>query len=174
LSATAVLASIRWAQPGGADAAEAIFAFLETIGIGWEMAPVDPPGRLPGLAIVAGSLRIDPAVAVWPGDLLHEAGHIAVADPARRGMLGDPGDDPADEMAAQAWSAAAAQACGIALRVVFHDGGYWGDGSGLAEAFARGQGPGVPMLAWYGMTAEPRRASEDGIAGFPVMQRWLR
>jgi len=40
--------------------------------------------------------------------------------------------------------------------------------------FADGHGVGVPMLAWYGMTAEPHRAAERGMQPFPTMARWLR
>jgi hypothetical protein len=116
-----------------------------------------------------GGLVVDEPRLAWPGDLLHEAGHLAVADPAGRAELDDVGDDPAEEMAAIAWSHAAAQHLGLDPTVVFHPHGYRGGGDWLAEAFAGGGGPGVPMLQWWGMTGgwkdEPR---------FPQMIRWLR
>ena len=63
----------------------------------------------------------------------------------------------------------------MALDVLFHDDGYKGGAAAMREAFADGRsGPGVPMLAWYGMTAEPHRAAKAGIPAFPAMQRWLR
>lgn len=162
-----------WAEPGGREAAATILAFLDEIGIAAELGTVAPEARLAGLEIAQGRLRLDPAAPIWPGDLLHEAGHIAVTDAALRPTLGDPGSDPAQEMAAQAWSAAAAIACGVPLDVVFHEGGYHGHAQNLAMTFAGGNGPGAPMLAWYGMTAEPHRATPE-LPGFPVMQRWLR
>ena len=42
------------------------------------------------------------------------------------------------------------------------------------ENFAANRTLGVPMLAWYGMTAEVHRAKERGIPAFPAMTRWLR
>ena len=66
--------------------------------------------------------------------------------------------DPGDEMAAIAWSVAAAHACDIPLDTLFMDEGYRGGAAALRTAF-RGDGNiGVPMLAFFGMTAEPRRA----------------
>ncbi len=40
-----------------------------------------------GLAIVEGSIQIDPEAESFPGDLLHEAGHIAVCAPELRRYL---------------------------------------------------------------------------------------
>lgn len=170
----AALAACHWTEPGGKAAAEAIVPFLAAIGIAVDCAPVGSAALLGGIDIAGGRIRVDPAARVAPGDLLHEAGHLAVAEPDRRAAMDDPGSDPAEEMAAMAWSAAAAAACGVPLAVVFHPAGYKGGSSGLAEAYGADDGPGVPMLAYWGMTAEPRRAAEVGLPAFPAMQRWLR
>ena len=69
---------------------------------------------------------------------------------------------------------AAAGACGIPLAVLFHAHGYRGGGDALRVAFASGGWVGVPLLACYGMTAEPHRAAAQGKAPFPQMERWLR
>lgn len=165
MTGTAELADCHWHEPGGRAAAEAIAAFLESAGIAVEVTPLTGQRFLPALAVDCGTIQIEPGGRAYPGDLLHEAGHVAVMTAERRAVPGEVGADPADEMAAIAWSAAAAKACGVSLDVLFHGAGYKGGGDGLAEAFADNRGPGVPMLDWYGMTAP---------AGFPVMARWLR
>src|SRR5207237_1289082 len=83
----------------------------------------DPPVRAepiaedvfpPGVTLRGGAIVYDPDKLLYPGDLLHEAGHVAVTEPERRAALdGDAEDDPAEEMAAIAWSWAAAKAIGI-------------------------------------------------------------
>jgi hypothetical protein len=164
----------RWREPGGVDAARTIARFLEEIGIEIEIGKIDDESLLPGMGVRAGRLRIDPAIPAHPGDMLHEAGHLALCDPAVRATIDDVGDDPGHEMAAIAWSVAAARACGVPLETVFHPDGYRGWSPDLPDIFADGRGFGVPMLAYYGMTAEPHRAEADGLAPFPAMTRWLR
>ena len=159
------LAACRWREPGGPEAARTICAFLEAIGIAVEVAPIRVAGLLPGLAVHRGAVLIDPEAETFPGDLLHEAGHIAVTDPDFRATLDEVGDDPGEEMAAIAWSVAAARACGVPLEVLFHPEGYKGGVAAMIAAFADGRGPGIPMLAWYEL-AEP--------GAFPAMTRWLR
>ncbi len=122
---------------------------------------------LEGITVRDGNLIIDQARLPWPGDILHEAAHIATAPPGRRGSLnGKLTVTPAEEMAALAWSYAAAVAGGIDPLVVFHEGGYKKGGAQLAAQYASGLppgGPGVPMLQWWGMTA-----------AFPRMTHWIR
>lgn len=151
-----------------------IVAFIEGIGIPVIEAPVPEGSFLPGLRIRDGALLYDPATLDWPGDLLHEAGHIAVTDPALRPALDDVPDEPGEEMSAMAWSYAAARAIGIDPAIVFHPGGYKGGSEAMLAAFEGPGGPGIPMLAWYGMTAEPKRAAERGMEPYPAMTRWLR
>ncbi|QUL37718.1 hypothetical protein [Erythrobacter sp. JK5] len=165
-------ARFRWREHGGGDAVAArCLDFLTGIGI--ECAPIgdEQAQLLDGLAIVGGRLLIDPAIAVWPGDLLHEAGHIAIAAPEERSSLGPIGPDGGDEMAAIAWSYAAACACDVSLEQLFHDGGYRGESETLRTAFADQGYIGAPMLGYFGMT------DPHGIAGkhpYPSMIRWLR
>lgn len=151
-----------------------ITAFLDRIGIPVIVEPVAPGSLLPGVTVRRGALVFDPETIPYPGDLLHEAGHIAVTDPAIRTTLDDIPSNPAEEMSAIAWSYAAALEIGIDPAVVFHADGYRGGGAYLIPALQGGNGPGVPLLAWFGMTAEPLRAEERGIAPFPAMTRWLR
>jgi len=151
-----------------------ILAFLAGIDIPVLIEALEEDTLLPAMTIRDGALVIDPARLTWPGDILHEAGHIAVTDPAMRATLGELESDPAEEMAAIAWSYAAAIEIGIDPKIVFHDDGYRGGGGYLADAFTGGMFPGMPMLQWFGMTLDPRTAKAQGLAPFPHMLRWLR
>lgn len=149
-----------------------IVTFLRTVGIPVEVAVLDGETFLPGIAVAAGRLHVDPTRLTWPGDLLHEAGHVAVGDPSRP----DDGvsDDPGEEMAAIAWSYAAVLELGLAPDVLFHAGGYRGGARALIENFAEGGYVGVPMLAMWGLTREPHRAKAMGAPGYPHMLAWRR
>jgi hypothetical protein len=154
--------------------AERIVAFLTKIGIPVVVEPLAVDTLLPAMTVRDGALVIDPARLEWPGDLLHEAGHIAVTDPALRPTLNEVPSDAAEEMAAIAWSYAAAVELGLDASLVFHEAGYRGRGPALAEGFTAGRYVGVPMLDWFGMTIEGRRAARGGLPAYPHMQRWLR
>ncbi len=157
-----------------------IAAFLRDIGIPVE--PGDLAGEesfLPGIAVVRGGLRVDESKLTWPGDLLHEAAHIAVAPAeARPRMTGDvavPGIDmDLLEKAAIPWSYAAALAIGIDPALVFHGGGYRGKSEGLLRTFGFGVYPGVAILEDAGMAVGPARAEALGVPPFPHMLRWVR
>ncbi len=161
----AVIADCPWLEPGGAGAAAVIGTFLHNAGILLRIAPTNGKTFVPGLSLEDGTVVIDPAVASYPGDLLHEAGHLAVASPEQRSTLGEVGDNGGDEMAAIAWSVAAARACGLPLAVLFHEAGYKGAAAELVRDWEAGQPFGVPLLHWYGMSCA---------AEFPAMTRWLR
>jgi len=147
-----------------------ILRFLRGIGIPVDAVSLPADGFLPAIEVRDGRLLYDPDRLQWPGDLLHEAGHIAVTDPAIRATVSEFASDGGDEMAAIAWSYAAALAIGIDPRVVFHDHGYRGDGQWLAETFADGRYIGLPMLQYYGLARLP---ADDG-APYPAMVKWLR
>lgn len=158
-----------WGDPTGQ-----IVAFLREIGLEVQAAELPDDCFLPGIQIERGALLIDSARLRYPGDLLHEAGHMAVAAPERRAsIVGDAGPDPAEEMMAIAWSYAAALHLGLGPELVFHDGGYHGDSASLIENFGSGRYFGVPMLQWLGMAYEPGREA-SGARPYPAMQRWLR
>lgn len=147
-----------------------LLAFLERIGLAWELADLVEPTLLPGLSIRGGRLLVDGARLAHPGDILHEAGHIAVTAAADRPALGPAGlDDPGLEMAALAWSYAACLHLGIAPEVVFHEGGYKGAAAHILAAFRDGATLGQPLLEWMGLCA-----TGPGEPGYPAMKRWLR
>lgn len=159
------IAACNWQGAGGAETALSICTFLETIGINITVAAIDQPTLLTGMAIARGNIIVDTKQPCWPGDLLHEAGHIAVTQPDDRAALNEVSNDAGEEMAAIAWSVAAAKACNVPLETLFHAEGYKGGSQSLIDAFVSGRAFGTPLLAWYGMTSE---------AAFPDMIRWLR
>jgi hypothetical protein len=98
--------------PFGHPTTAAIAGFLRAIGL--EVAAGSAPERtvVPGIWIEQGALLVDEARLLFPGDLLHEAGHLAVMAPLRRAQAtGDVGGDPAEEMLAIAWSASRRRWC---------------------------------------------------------------
>lgn len=151
-----------------------IAAFLARVGITLRAESLEREQFLPGIAIRGGELVYDPARMPYPGDLLHEAGHIAVTDPALRPGLSEPSDDPGEEMAAIAWSYAASVDIGLDPAVLFHPGGYRGGSGAMIDNFTNGRDVGVPMLACWGMTVERHRARKEGGVPYPHMRRWLR
>jgi hypothetical protein len=151
-----------------------IVAFIEQVGIPVETDSIPEGSFLPAIAIRNGAVVYDPARLEWPGDLLHEAGHVAVTPPEKRSALSEIRSDPAEEMSAIGWSYAAALAIGLDPAVVFHDNGYLGGSTSLLENFAEGRFLAVPMLQYYGMTLEPRPAAERGEQPYPHMTSWLR
>ena len=157
------------------DETRAILRFLERVGIAVVLeALAEAETFLPAMRVRGGALVVDPARLEWPGDLLHEAGHIAVTDPALRPALDAVSDDPGEEMAAIAWSYAASVEIGLDPAILFHQGGYRGGASALIAAFTAGGDVGVPMLAWFGMSRERHVARREGTEPFPNMLRWLR
>ena len=151
-----------------------IVDFLRAIGIGVVAETLPAGAFLPGIAIREGILLVDQERLDWPGDLLHEAGHIAVTAPELRRTLSEVDDDPGNEMAAIAWSWAAALSIGLAPEILFHEGGYRGASPAFIANFSAGRYLGVPMLQYYDMSTEPHRAEAEGVPPFPHMLKWLR
>jgi hypothetical protein len=128
-----------------------IAVFLDSIGMGVHLAYIAEPTLLPGIKIEAGELLVDAARLNNPGDLLHEAGHIAVVpDLDRPHLYGDAGADGSAEMAALAWSYAACVHLGLDPSVVNYPDGLIG----------------VSLLQVWGLTG--------GVAPYPRMLRWMR
>jgi len=151
-----------------------IVSFLRRIGIAVHAAELHGAGFLPGLHIRGGTLLVDEGALQWPGDLLHEAGHIAVTPSALRpGLCGSVTSDAGDEIAAIAWSYAALLHLGLDAEVVFHRGGYGADSRTLSDNFTRGYYIGVPMLQLRGIALDEKTAAECGRAAYPHVIRWL-
>ena len=161
------------------DALEKCILFLNGIGIATSFRQLDPGCFLPGLSIENGCIIIDKDLCKYPGDILHEAGHIAVVPAADRQTLNASAiekrsDREAEEMMAIAWSYAACIHLGLAPYFVFHDKGYKGGGNYIADNFREKKYFGLPMLQWIGLTADEKNAARIGILPYPFMIKWLR
>jgi hypothetical protein len=154
---------------------EVIAGFLRSIGLNVRFAPLASPAGLPGIAAECGELIVEADRLVSPGDLLHEAGHLAVmSPPRRRAARGRFDASQAEEMAAMAWSYAAALHLGLDPALVFHEYGYGEGGGGwVVEAFIRGGTPGVPGLCWLGLTSHAIGGTVVPDAVYPTMIGWL-
>jgi hypothetical protein len=158
------------AAPVPADYLDQMLEFLASIGLPVRETSFEQPGFLPGLLIDKGELLLDRARLLYPGDMLHEAGHIAVTVAAERPLLGanvteNHPEKEGEELAVLLWTYAACRYLGIPPIVVFHPDGYKGSSKWLIESFTNGQYMGLPLLVWMGLTTTE---------GFPTMTRWLR
>lgn len=157
-----------------------ILHFLEKIGIYFEFSSIDIDTYVPGINIHNGSLQIDLEKLSFPGDLLYEAGRIALAPAAVRSSLSHPIDNQLDfdvathSMMTIAWSFAAALESGTPLEVLFHPEGYKGQNESIQHGFQSGQYMGLPMLQLLGMSYDALNAPLRGFEPFPVMQYWIR
>lgn len=162
-----------------AEQVDLIVAFLADIGITARDGDVPGTSFLPGVRIDAGGLVVDRAALASAGDLLHEAGHIAVTPAALRSRLADTlasGDEApfGGETEAIAWSWATLVHLGLPPEVLFHDRGYRGQAAALRQTYTLGVWPGAFGLAQAGMTRlESGRPYADGMR-YPRMERWLR
>ncbi len=162
-------------EPFADPLVEKIAAFLRGIGIPVGKATLDDTAFLPGLALDAGRIVVDEARLRHPGDILHEAGHLAVTPAAERAACGGKlAVGGGEEMASIAWSYAAALHIGIDPAVVFHEQGYHGGSESLLENFRAGRFLAAPLLQWMGLTFEPKQAAARGCKPYPAMTRWLR
>ena len=157
-----------------------ILHFLEKIGIPFQFTPINIDTYVPGINIYNGSLQIDLEKLSFPGDLLYEAGRIALAPAAVRPTLTHPIDNQLDfdtatiSMMTIAWSYAAAIDSGTPVEVLFHPEGYKGQNESLQHGFQSGQYVGFPMLQFLGMAFDTNNASLKEVQPYPIMQSWLR
>ena len=94
-----------WRDDGGGQATGArCLDFLAEVGIGVRLREDEESQSIEGLSIREGQVVIDPQVPIWPGDLLHEAGHVAVVPPETRPSLSHVRRVLAEERMAIAWS----------------------------------------------------------------------
>jgi hypothetical protein len=147
-----------------------IYAFLSEIGIPVVETTLTVPTFLPGILIDAGTLKVDSLKLGYVGDILHEAGHIAVTVPAERAQLqdnimADRPDKAGDEIAVLLWTYAACRHLNLPPEVVFHADGYKGQHQWLIDTFSSQTYIGLPLLVWMGMTQADQ---------FPMMTNWLR
>ena len=125
---------------------------------------------LPGLSVSGNTILMDLEKLKYPGDLLHEAGHIAVTDEKNRPLIGtseisDNWPTDGDEIAAILWSYAASYHLELDLEIVFHPHGYKNDSEWLIEQFKNKNYIGLPLLEWMSLCNKEE---------FPIMKKWLR
>jgi hypothetical protein len=166
-------------SPAAPDSITRVVAFLRGIGLPVDEAALDEACFLPGVRIRRGALVFDRTHLLAAGDLLHEAGHIALTPAVHRHEL-DGDVLPAQhhpyggEVEAIAWSYAAALRIGLPPDELFHPRGYKGGAQALAFSFSVGVYPGAAGLAEHGLTAVGEPARRAGVPPYPHMLRWLR
>ena len=155
-----------------------ITAFLDFVGVPYTICVIDGPTLLPGLQLLNGTIVIDTGKLLYPGDILHEAGHLATASPAVRETMSDPLPDidihRSGELMALSWSYAACLHIGLLPEIVFHPEGYQGDSDGILSNFAAGNYIALPMLQYCGMAYNKNMATELKTLPYPNMVNWLR
>ncbi|WP_338846242.1 hypothetical protein V8J88_21110 [Massilia sp. W12] len=156
-----------------------IHAFLYHIGLRLEQKALGDDCFLPGLELGPGVVYVDYDKLCWPGDILHEAGHLAVTPASQRAAVGSaalelPWPTQGEEIGALLWSYAALRHLDLTPEYVFHADGYKGDAGWLAEQFCSGNYIGMPILEWAGLSLSPERAQAEGKPAFPQMLQWLR
>lgn len=137
------------------DHTKTILGFIKEIGIPTEEVTMEAPSFLPGVQINRGKLHYDKEKLTFPGDLLHEAGHIALmTEEERNTIVGNvkeyrpPAQD--DEMGVLAWSYAALKHLGLPGELVFHEAGYHGQAQELLRGFETGQNLGAATTGMDG------------------------
>lgn len=148
-----------------------IVSFLRGIGIDIIESNDLTSTFLPGIQIAGSTILVEKSLLLSPGDLLHEAGHIAVTEQINRSKIGTKDQDEnwpsdGDEFAAILWSYAAAIHLKIDPKIVFHSEGYKNESEWLLEQFASENYIGLPMLQWMGFCG-------DDVA-YPKLRMWMR
>ena len=151
-----------------------ILSFLDEVGIEYELTPLPGESFLPGISIGNGRLLIDVAQLKHPGDVLHEAGHIAVELPEDRPKLSGNVEEHKPnaaklEIGVILWTWAAIVYLDLDPAIVFHEEGYRGASTWYIEQFSQGNYIGLPLLKWMGLTGGPQ-----SLEPFPHMTQWLR
>lgn len=153
--------------------------FIESIGL--EIESVNIPGNtfLPGILVKGGRILVDEATLEYPGDILHEAGHLALASRNVRASLSGEVELPdvlmeQVESSAMLWSYAAILFLGLDPRIVFHAGGYRGSSESLLFNFSLGVFLGLSVLEDAGMSVTGDNARKFAIPPYPHMIKWLK
>lgn len=156
--------------------ANRISEFLYAIGIVVVATKVEGDTFLPGIRIVNGEIHADEE-KMYPGDLLHEAGHLAVVAKQIRknfndNVVYDENTAVGEEIGAIAWSWAAMKHIGLPPEVLFHPDGYKGSSDSHIENFSQERYFGVPILQWKGLCIEKRQATANTPPPYPHMIKW--
>ena len=155
-----------------------IVNFLDEIGIKIIEKELSEDCFLPGLYPKGNGILLDRTRLKYPGDLLHEAGHIAVTEEHLRPLIGtnemtEKWPRPGDELGAILWSYAAVCYLNIPANVVFHPHGYKNDSEWLIGQLESGNYIGLPVFEWMGF-CNNKTEDENNKTRFPKMLKWLR
>lgn len=168
-------------SPGKEQIEPVISSFINSIGIRMLYATLEQDTFLPGIFIDRGVLVVDKKKLLYPGDLLHEAGHIAVMKEEDRyqiqgnvGIAKKENEAAGEELMAIAWSYAALVHLKLSPEIVFHPQGYKGASEWYIDLFCNGTYIGLPMLQWIGMCYDQANAQIHKTKPYPYMQKWLR
>lgn len=158
---------------------EKILVFLDEIGIQVIEKELTEKCFLPGLSLAENSIHVDYERLLYPGDILHEAGHLAVTTAAERAVAGTENmaknwPSLGEEIGAILWSYAALRHLELPLEFVFHSHGYKGCSDWYISTLNSGNYIGLPFLEWVGLALSEKRAETEGKKAFPAMQKWLR
>ena len=153
------------------DVLKCIINFLNDIDIIVVEKKLKNDTFLPGLSLEKNTILMDRNKLKYPGDLLHEAGHIAVTEKKLRPLIGtkemqDDWPSLGDEIAAILWSYAALSHLGLDPKIVFHPDGYKESSDWFIEQFNNKNYIGLPLLEWMGLY--------DNKQEFPLMKKWIR
>lgn len=153
--------------------------FLNEIGIETIYRKISNKSFLPGLLINNGAIIIDKETLEYPGDILHEAGHIAVVPANDRPRLSERNiptrkDREQEEIMAIAWSYAACMYLLIDPFFVFHEKGYRGGRDYITDSCHLKSYVGLAMLERIGLTVNEKNARRLNVPSYPHMTRWLR
>lgn len=156
-----------------------ILPFLQEIGISVIEKSLPNDTFLPGLELGPGCIYMDSGKLKYPGDLLHEAGHLAVTTPELRQKAGTPEQphdwpDGGEEIVSILWSYAAAKHIDLPVEVLFHPDGYKGQSDWIKQQFEEQNYVGMPLLEWMGLTKAPKEGVPEDTDTFPKMIRWIR
>lgn len=155
-----------------------IAEFLVEIGLDVRRAKLEEDTFLPGIQIKTGAMLVDENRLSYPGDLLHEAGHLALAPSHLRPLLDDKVELPGFNMevieaGTIAWSYAAGLHLGLTPEEVFHEG-YIREGlATLLSNYRYGVYLGANVLEDAGLTTTAANAARVGIEPYPRMARWV-
>ncbi len=156
-----------------------VLYFLNEIGIKVVETDLNETTFLPGLALASNCIQIDFNKLLYPGDILHEAGHLAVTTREERKNIGShkmASDWPnaGEEIIAMLWSYAALVYLKLPIEFVFHPEGYKNESSWHIENYRNQTYIGLPLLAWTGLCLTPEQADNENKKAFPSMLKWLR
>lgn len=152
--------------------------FLNSIGIETTFRKIGNKSFLPGLLINKGMIIIDKDALEHPGDILHEAGHIAVVPAIDRPGLSERNiptrkNRESEEVMAIAWSYAACIHLLIDPFFVFHEQGYRGGRDYITDSCRLKNYIGLSMLEKIGLTVNEKNAHRLNVPSYPHMTKWL-